>query len=92
MGINVSRFPYFICMDADSMLQKDSLFEIAKPVLENDKVVACGGQVRISNGIEMVDGEVTKYTLPKRIIGRDAGAGIRSFVSGFADFYGSLQR
>ena len=68
MGINASRFPYFICMDADSMLQKDSLFEIAKPVLENDKVVACGGQVRISNGIEMVDGEVTKYSLPKQMI------------------------
>ena len=68
MGINASRFPYFICMDADSMLQKDSLFEIAKPVLENDKVVACGGQVRISNGVEMVDGEVTKYSLPKRMI------------------------
>lgn len=68
MGINASRFPYFICMDADSMLQKDSLFEIAKPVLENDKVVACGGQVRISNGVEMIDGEVTKYSLPKRMI------------------------
>lgn len=37
MGINASRFPYFICMDADSMLQKDSLFEIAKPVLEYDR-------------------------------------------------------
>ncbi|MDD7215987.1 MAG: glycosyltransferase, partial [Firmicutes bacterium] len=29
MGINVSRFPYFICMDADSMLQYDSLTKIS---------------------------------------------------------------
>lgn len=68
MGINVSRFPYFICMDADSMLQRDSLFEIAKPVLEDDRVVACGGQVRISNGVEMVDGQVAKYSLPKKLV------------------------
>lgn len=68
MGINISRYPYFICMDADSMLQKDSLFEIAKPVLEDEKVIACGGQVRISNGIEMVDGEVKGYTLPKKLV------------------------
>lgn len=25
MGINASRYPYFICMDADSVLQYDSL-------------------------------------------------------------------
>ena len=25
MGINVSKYPYFVCMDADSLLQTDSL-------------------------------------------------------------------
>lgn len=68
MGINVSEFPYFICIDGDSMLQKDSLFEIVKPVLENDKVVACGGQVAVSNGIKLVNGEVKDYTMPKKLI------------------------
>lgn len=68
MGINVSRYPYFICMDADSMLQNDSLFEIAKPVLEDERVVACGGQIRISNGVKMVDGQVKGYALPKKLV------------------------
>lgn len=68
MGINISRYPYFICMDADSMLQKDSLHEIAKPVLEDNRVIACGGQVRISNGVKLVKGEVADYSLPKNII------------------------
>lgn len=68
MGINVARFPYFICMDADSMLQRDSLREIAKPVLEDNRTVACGGQLRISNGIRLVDGMVQDYSLPKKLI------------------------
>ena len=33
MGINASRFPYFICIDADSVLQHDSLKKIALPLL-----------------------------------------------------------
>lgn len=68
MGINISRYPYFICMDADSMLQRDSLYEIAKPVLEDNRTVACGGQVRISNGVKLVDGKVQDYSLPKKLI------------------------
>ena len=35
MGINASNYPYFICMDADSTLQVDSLRNIVRPVLEN---------------------------------------------------------
>lgn len=68
MGINVSRYPYFICMDADSMLQRDSLHEIVKPVLEDDKVIACGGLVRISNGVRLKNGEVADYSLPKKAV------------------------
>ena len=68
MGINISNYPYFICMDADSMLQRNSLYEIAKPILEDDKVVACGGQIAVSNGIRLVKGEVSDYSMPKKLI------------------------
>lgn len=64
MGINVCRYPYFICLDADSMLQRDSLREIVRPVLEDDRTIACGGQVRPSNGVRMEHGNVTRYRLP----------------------------
>ena len=43
MGINISKYPYFICMDADSALQSDSLRQIVHPILENSRVVAVGG-------------------------------------------------
>ena len=57
-----------VCMDADSMLQRNSLYEIAKPILEDDKVVACGGQIAVSNGIRLVKGEVSDYSMPKKLI------------------------
>ena len=64
MGINVSRYPYFLCMDADSLLQKDSLEKIAQPVLEDDCVVAVGGLIRMAQCVEMENGEVVGYPLP----------------------------
>ena len=68
MGINASTFPYFICMDADSVLQYDSLRRIAQPVLEDGKVVAVGGIVRISNDVELENGRVKRYRLPRSIL------------------------
>lgn len=68
MGINASNFPYFICIDADSVLQYDSLRKIAQPVLENDHVVAVGGMVRISNGVEINNGRVAKYKMPRNLL------------------------
>ncbi len=68
MGINVARFPYFICMDADSVLQYDSLKKIVLPILENDNVVAVGGTIRASNSVEIQNGRVKKYRLPKNIL------------------------
>ena len=68
MGINASQYPYFICIDADSVLQYDSLREVSAPLVEHENVVAVGGLVRISNGIRIKDGRLTNYSLPKKII------------------------
>ena len=61
MGINVSRFPYFLCLDADSMLQKDSLERIVQPVMEDDSVVAVGGLIRVAQCVNLKKGG---YHLP----------------------------
>lgn len=68
MGINAAQFPYFICMDADSILQYDSLDKIVRPVLENDNVVAVGGTIRAVNNVEIENGRVKKYRLPRNMI------------------------
>lgn len=68
MGINASSYPYFICMDADSVLQYDSLEKIIRPVLEHDNVVAVGGAVRPCNGAHIEKGYVTKYKMPRKLL------------------------
>ena len=68
MGINAASYPYFICMDADSVLQYDSLKNITQPILEKRNVVAVGGLIRLSNDVELENGKVKNYRLPKSII------------------------
>jgi hypothetical protein len=55
-------------MDADSVLQYDSLEKIVRPVLEDGSVVAVGGVVRPCNGTEIHDGHVVSYRMPDQII------------------------
>lgn len=68
MGINAAKYPYFICMDADSVLQYDSLRKIVIPVLEEENVVAVGGTVRPCNDVTLKEGRVVKYRLPENIL------------------------
>lgn len=68
MGINAANYPYFICMDADSVLQYDSLKNITEPILQKKNVVAVGGLVRLSNDVELENCRVKKYRLPKNIL------------------------
>ena len=68
MGINASRYPYFLCLDADSVLQSDSLEKIVRPVLEDDRVVAVGGAVRPGNGAELENGRLINYHMPRGLL------------------------
>lgn len=68
MGINASEYPYFICMDADSILQADALENIARPFLEQRDVIACGGLVRVVNDLVVEKGRIVDYKLPKNIL------------------------
>lgn len=68
MGINAASYPYFLCLDADSVLQSNSLKNIAKPLLENENIVAVGGCVRPCNGVEFEGSRVKKYRLPNHLL------------------------
>jgi cellulose synthase/poly-beta-1,6-N-acetylglucosamine synthase-like glycosyltransferase len=67
-GVNVSRHPLFCAIDADSVLENDALLKVAKPFLEDDRVVAVGGIVRIANGCTVERGRVTEVRLPRKLI------------------------
>lgn len=68
VGINVSNYPWFICMDADSILQSDALKNVVVPILEDETVIASGGAIMISNGVTLKNGKVEKYDIPKNLL------------------------
>lgn len=64
LGINASQYPYFLSIDADSMLQRDSLRRIIQPVMGNDKVVAVGGLIRAAQCVHIEGGVVKDHHMP----------------------------
>jgi cellulose synthase/poly-beta-1,6-N-acetylglucosamine synthase-like glycosyltransferase len=65
-GINISRYPYFVSLDADSLLDSDALVRIALSFMEYKYTVAVGGIVRVSNGSEVRGGKVMNLSLPRK--------------------------
>jgi cellulose synthase/poly-beta-1,6-N-acetylglucosamine synthase-like glycosyltransferase len=64
-GINSSRHPLFCGVDADSVLERDSLQRVVKPFLRHPEMVASGGTIRVANGCEVKDGYLTRVGLPR---------------------------
>ena len=67
-GINAARYPLFCAVDADSVLQRDSLQLIAHPFLEDTRTIAAGGTIRVVNGCEVSGGFLGTVGLPHRML------------------------
>lgn len=65
-GINYSRYPLFCGVDADSIIQRDSLLRIVRAFLDDPDTIAAGGTVRIANGSHIDDGVLLEAKLPTR--------------------------
>lgn len=65
-GINCMRYPLFCAVDADCILQPESLSRVVRPFLEDRRVVASGGVVRVLNGCTVTNGMMSKVGLPNR--------------------------
>ena len=58
-GLNLARTPIVCSMDADSILEPDSLLRAVQPFIEDpERVVAVGGTIRIANGCKIKDGRL----------------------------------
>jgi len=69
-GINASRYPLVCVVDADSILQPDSLRRVTRPFLEDQYTVAVGGTVRVANGCVVRRGFIERIGLPQGFIAR----------------------
>jgi len=64
-GLNAARYPLFCALDADGILQPDSLRRVVRPFLEDSRTVATGGIIRIANGCDVVGGWLVRAGLPR---------------------------
>ncbi|HNW44389.1 MAG TPA: sulfatase-like hydrolase/transferase [Elusimicrobiales bacterium] len=67
-GINVSSFPIFCSIDADSLLEPDAILKASKLFIEDDEIIATGGIVRVLNGCTVKDGAVLEINLPQKAL------------------------
>lgn len=82
-GINASTSPYFVSLDADSILDQRALKELMRVIQEDPRVVAVGGQVAIANGCAIRNGRVVSVGLPSNPLARfQMVEYLRSFTTG----------
>jgi cellulose synthase/poly-beta-1,6-N-acetylglucosamine synthase-like glycosyltransferase len=83
-GINLCRTPYFCCLDADCILERDSLLRLMDPILSSTReIIVSGGIVRIMNGCTGNNGQIVKLGLPRTSLERfQVVEYLRSFLTG----------
>ncbi|MBZ4021781.1 glycosyl transferase [Rhodobacter sp. TJ_12] len=68
-AINLSRNPLFCVVDADSLLEVESLLKAARPFMEDPKgMTAVGGTVRVLNGCTVQNGQIVEIGLPRSFL------------------------
>jgi len=66
-GLNLSLYPLFCAIDADSILESDALLRLVRPFVDAPGVtIAAGGVVRVANGCDIHGGRVHQVRLPRR--------------------------
>ena len=71
-GINICKSSLFVSIDADSIIESDSILKLVKPFLEEKerKVIGAGGVIRIVNSCEVERGHINNIHLPRQILPR----------------------
>lgn len=71
-GINISRNSLIVTIDADSIIESDSVLKLVKPFLEekDHKVIGTGGVIRIVNSCDIERGHIREIKLPDQILPR----------------------
>ncbi|MCE5348229.1 MAG: glycosyltransferase family 2 protein [Bacteroidales bacterium] len=71
-GINISRSGLIVTIDADSVIESDSILKLVKPFLEekDKKVIGTGGVIRIVNSCDVERGHIRQINLPDKYLPR----------------------
>lgn len=70
-GLNLARYPCVIHIDADCIVKRDSLTRLMRPInFDPGETVVAGAQLRLANGLHVVDGQIINGSLPDRLVER----------------------
>jgi cellulose synthase/poly-beta-1,6-N-acetylglucosamine synthase-like glycosyltransferase len=70
-GVNAAAYPLVCNIDADTIVEEDSLLRVVKPFVDDPElVVAAGGIVRIANGCVIESGRLVDFRLPRSTLAR----------------------
>lgn len=69
-AVNAAHNGLVCVVDADSVLQRDSLKRVVRPFMEDRRVVACGGTVRLSNDCAISQGFLERVEVPRGWLAR----------------------
>jgi len=70
VGIGYAQYDLVCIVDSDSVLEEDALAKVALPFIQNpDKVLGCGGVIRVLNGCTVDHGRVKEVRLPRNFLG-----------------------
>jgi cellulose synthase/poly-beta-1,6-N-acetylglucosamine synthase-like glycosyltransferase len=82
-GLNVATGELVCAIDADTVIEADSLLKMVRPFLVSDGIVAAGGTIRAVNGSRVLRGRVVEPHAPRRFIpGVQAVEYLRAFLTG----------
>lgn len=69
-GINIAEYPLITAIDADSIIERNSLAKVVRPFIENSNVVVSGGVVRPVNDSIISKGFIEETRLGKKSLVR----------------------
>jgi cellulose synthase/poly-beta-1,6-N-acetylglucosamine synthase-like glycosyltransferase len=82
-AVNYASTPLIAAVDADSLLESNSLLLVVRPFLEDETTIAVGGIIRVVNGCKVEHGAVTKVGAPRSFLARfQAVEYLRAFLGG----------
>ncbi len=87
MQASICRYRFFVSIDADSILEIESLSKIIMPFVSDHEVVAVGGFVRIASGCTIKNGELVDIGLSRKpLIMLQTVEYLRAFLTGRIGF------
>lgn len=67
-GINATKNPYYIAIDADTIIEDTTFLCLIRPLLTNPELVAVGASIKIRNGCSIGYRDISTATFPQNAL------------------------